>query len=268
MPGFIPTPPPIRVPGPMPFTGAGQQATTAALPLIPDIRDTRPTVRGGKAGPPLEAHRVSVLRDDPGKADVRALLAENRDLLYPAGTVAAGLTPPSLRDPSVTFWTVREDGALLGCGALKELAAAPGGAGGYGEITSMRTVEAARGRGVAQLLLQQIITNARARGYAALLLETGTQEFFASSRRLYQRHGFTACPPFGNYRADPSSTFMRLNLQATAPAQAAAAAVPDAAVPDATPAGKVYAKPGTLTEILAAQRALASAPIPNPRRRR
>ncbi|WP_331460703.1 GNAT family N-acetyltransferase [Arthrobacter sp. zg-Y895] len=264
MPGYIPTPPPIRVPGPVPFAGAGQQATTAALPLIPDLRDTRPTARGGQAGPrALEAHRVSVIRDDPGKGDVRALLAENRDLLYPAGTVAAGLTPPSLRDPSVTFWTVREDGTLLGCGALKELPPLFGGAAGeYGEITSMRTVESARGRGVAQMLLQQIITNARARGYIALLLETGTQEFFASSRRLYQRHGFTACPPFGSYRANPNSTFMCLDLRA-----AAAGPAEPAAVPDASPEDKVYAKPGTLTEILAAQRALAAAPIPNPRRR-
>ncbi|WP_370646352.1 GNAT family N-acetyltransferase [Arthrobacter sp. zg-Y238] len=263
MPGSTPTPPPIRVPGRVPFAGADQQATTAALPLIPDVRDTHPAVRGGQDGPrALEAHRVSVIRDDPGKGDVRALLAENRDLLYPAGTVAAGLTPPSLRDPSVTFWTVREDGALLGCGALKELPPLFGGAAGeYGEITSMRTVESARGRGVAQMLLQQIITNARARGYIALLLETGTQEFFASSRRLYQRHGFSVCPPFGTYRADPNSTFMCLNLRAPAAGPA------EAAAPDAAPEGKVYAKPGTLTGILAAQRALASTPIPNPRRR-
>ena len=48
-----------------------------------------------------------------------------------------------------------------------------------------------------------MIAEARARGYQRLSLETGTQEFFAPARRLYRRHGFTECPPFGDYRLDP-----------------------------------------------------------------
>ncbi|WP_331460316.1 MULTISPECIES: GNAT family N-acetyltransferase [unclassified Arthrobacter] len=266
MPGFTPTPPPARRPGQTPSAAPGAWTTPESqLPSLP-VRTTLPSAPGSPSA--QNVRRVDILRDDPAKADVRALLAENRDLLYPGpGSGAAGLTPPFLKDSSVTFWTVREGGILLGCGALKELPGVPGGAAGeYGEITSMRTTAAARGFGVGKLLLQQIITNARARGYVALLLETGTQEFFASSRRLYQRHGFVPCAPFGDYRADPRSVFMRLDLQAPA--------VPtDAGIHDPAPAGAdtdtpaptqvrpPLSPPGTLTAILAAQRALASKPL-------
>ena len=40
----------------------------------------------------------------------------------------------------------------------------------------------------------------------------GSQDFFAPARRLYRRHGFVACPPFGSYVADPNSTYLTLSL--------------------------------------------------------
>lgn len=246
----------------VPPAPSGQRPGT---PGTASFRDAHRTIRGAAAGAPAQEMRnVSLLRDDPAKPDVMSLLAQNRDLLYPGwGNVAAGLTPPSLKDPSVTFWTVRENGSLLGCGALKELGSVRGAdsAGICGEITSMRTSAHARGRGVGEVILQQIITNARARGYACLLLETGTQDFFASSRRLYQRHGFVPCPPFGTYRADPGSTFMRLDLlpvPAEAGTDAAAGSGGTADGDGAAAAAPVHAKAGTLTALLAAQRALAA----------
>ena len=41
-----------------------------------------------------------------------------------------------LRSPDITFWSVWENGELLGCGALKELNSQ------HGEIKSMRTASA------------------------------------------------------------------------------------------------------------------------------
>lgn len=32
--------------------------------------------------------------------------------------------------------------------------------------------------------------------------------FFEPARRLYTKHGFEACPPFGDYWADPNGVFM------------------------------------------------------------
>ena len=122
----------------------------------------------------------------------------------------------ALSGPGIIFWTAREDSELLGCAALKELQP------GQGEIKSMRTAAHARGRGIATLLLTQILAEARRSGYQRLYLETGTQEFFAPARRLYHRHGFTLCPPFADYVLDPHSVFMTLELAPAGPPPATA----------------------------------------------
>nr|WP_246256657.1 GNAT family N-acetyltransferase [Isoptericola halotolerans] len=111
----------------------------------------------------------------------------------------------------VTFLTARaHDGQLLGCGALSELTATAPGAPGHGELKSMRTAHAARGRGVATAVLERLLGLAAERRYARVSLETGTEEYFAPARRLYARHGFVECGPFADYVTDPHSVFMTL----------------------------------------------------------
>lgn len=156
---------------------------------------------------------ILIDRDDPARADIRELLSEHLADMYatsPAESVHA-LDHTALSVPSVTFWSAREDGSLLGCGALK-LLVPPAGPAVTGEIKSMRTAAQARGRGVATLMLGKIVDQARALKLEALYLETGTEDYFAPARRLYLRHGFTECPPFGDYRLDPNSVFMELRL--------------------------------------------------------
>jgi len=63
-----------------------------------------------------------------------------------------------LRKPEITFWTIWEEGTLAGCGALKQLNP------DQGEVKSMRTPSAFRGKGVASQVLSQIIAEARRRG--------------------------------------------------------------------------------------------------------
>lgn len=156
---------------------------------------------------------ISIHRDDPARADVHQLLSEHLADMYatsPAESVHA-LDHSALSSPSITFWTAREDGDLLGCGALKLLESPPGPAL-HGEIKSMRTTAGARGRGVATLMLRHILEDARARNLERLYLETGTEDYFAPARRLYVRNGFTECPPFAGYALDPNSVFMELAL--------------------------------------------------------
>jgi len=155
---------------------------------------------------------LRIERDHPSRRDVARLLAEHLTDMHatsPAESMHA-LDHAELADPAITFWSVRDETTLLGCGALRELAAAAGA--GAGEIKSMRTAVAARNRGVASWLLAHLVDQARQRGYGRLFLETGTQPFFEPARRLYQRHGFAECPPFGDYRLDPNSVFMTLIL--------------------------------------------------------
>lgn len=162
---------------------------------------------------------MRIAPESPDRADVRALLAEHLADMHatsPAESVHA-LDVTALLAPTVTFLTARDDDdGLLGCGALNELPPAPGGpaggAAGHGEVKSMRTAPAARGRGVAAAVLARLVDLARERGYARVSLETGPQEFFAPARRLYARHGFVPCGPFGAYSPDPFSVFLTLDL--------------------------------------------------------
>ncbi|UXM91036.1 GNAT family N-acetyltransferase [Paenarthrobacter sp. JL.01a] len=153
---------------------------------------------------------IRIETDDPARPDVHALLSEHLADMFatsPAESVHA-LDHSALSHESITFWTARENGILLGCGALKVL-----GAPGEAELKSMRTAAEARGRGVATLLLKHIVAEARNRGFERLALETGTEDYFAPARRLYAKHGFTECAPFADYTLDPNSVFMELPLQ-------------------------------------------------------
>jgi putative acetyltransferase len=151
---------------------------------------------------------VHVNLDDPRRDDVRALLQQHLDDMHaesPPESVHA-LDLDALTAPGITFVTAREDGVLLGCGALKALST------DHGEIKSMRTTDGARGRGVATAVLGWLLDEARRRGLARVSLETGTQEYFRPAVRLYHRHGFVECGPFGDYRLDPFSRFMTITL--------------------------------------------------------
>ncbi|MCR1161779.1 GNAT family N-acetyltransferase [Paenarthrobacter sp. UW852] len=151
---------------------------------------------------------IRIETDDPARPDVHQLLSEHLADMFatsPAESVHA-LDHSALSHESITFWTAREDGQLLGSGALKDHD------GGLAEIKSMRTTASARGRGVATLMLEHIVADARSRGYQRLCLETGTEDYFAPARRLYERHGFTECGPFADYTLDPNSVFMELPL--------------------------------------------------------
>jgi putative acetyltransferase len=146
--------------------------------------------------------------DDPRAEDVRALL--ERHLAYanantrPEDVYALDLH--ALLEPSVTFFSFRDDGELLGVAALKRLDDQ------HAEIKSMHTAEEARGRGVARALVDHLIGVARERGYRRLSLETGAGPAFAPARRLYASAGFTPCGPFAAYRPSPNSAYMTLPL--------------------------------------------------------
>ena len=111
-----------------------------------------------------------------------------------------------LKTPDITFLSAWEGETLLGIGAIKALDTETG------EIKSMRTADAALGRGVGTAILRHIIGLARERGYGALKLETGTGAAFDAAHVLYARHGFVPCPPFADYQATDFNRFFALAL--------------------------------------------------------
>ena len=146
--------------------------------------------------------------DDLSGPEIRGLLDEHlanmRQISPPESTHA--LPIEHLRDPAITFWSVWEDGELLGCGALTELDAQ------HGEIKSMRTAAAHVRKGVASAVLHHIVSEARRRGYRRLSLETGAAAAFRPAQQLYASAGFEYCGPFADYVLDPNSVFMTKTL--------------------------------------------------------
>jgi putative acetyltransferase len=142
--------------------------------------------------------------DDPRRDDVRALLEQHL-------AFARSVTPPEhvyaldldgLLDPTITFFSVRADGELLGVGALKLLDA------DHAEVKSMHTAKAARRRGVGRAMVDHLLEVAAERGVRRVSLETGTMDAFAPARSLYAEAGFEPCGPFGDYDEGPTSAFM------------------------------------------------------------
>ncbi|GAB2870111.1 GNAT family N-acetyltransferase [Lentzea nigeriaca] len=74
---------------------------------------------------------------------------------------------------------------------------------GAAEIKRMYVVDAARGRGLARLLLAHLETTAREAGLRRMILETGLRQPEAIS--LYTSSGYERIQNFGVYRDHPES---------------------------------------------------------------
>ncbi|ENM3919078.1 GNAT family N-acetyltransferase [Vibrio cholerae] len=139
---------------------------------------------------------------------VLQLLEEHLRDMYatsPAESVHA-LDVEALKHPSITFWCAEKNGVVQGCIALKELAS------NHAEIKSMRTATSSRNQGVASQLLSHVVAVAKTRNYEFLSLETGSMDYFLAARKLYEKHCFIYCSPFGDYQPDPNSCFMTRKL--------------------------------------------------------
>ena len=144
-------------------------------------------------------------RTDPHDPQATALLKASHAMMQ-------SLFPPednfflSIDDlcaENIHFFTAREDGVVLGTGALAVK-------DGYGEIKSMFVSEDARGKGVGDALLRQIEDQAKIEFLRVLKLETG--DVLHAAHRLYARHGFLPCGVFGDYSEAASSIFMEKTL--------------------------------------------------------
>jgi len=150
----------------------------------------------------------TIKRDDLTSPEIAELLADHlREMNQhsPPESVHA-LDRDKLRQPEITFWSIWNQGELVGCGALKELDEK------HAEIKSMRTEPKYRGQGAGKLMLRRILDEAKKRGYERLSLETGSMAAFEPARRLYASHGFIECGPFADYILDPNSVFMTIEI--------------------------------------------------------
>jgi putative acetyltransferase len=113
------------------------------------------------------------------------------------------LSIDALAEPHITFIVAEQGGETIGCAALANKTT-------YGEVKSMFTTPAARGTGTGAVLMQALETEARAQNLPMMKLETGDDLYPA--HRLYERHGFSKCGPFGDYAEAIHSVFMEKRL--------------------------------------------------------
>ena len=143
-------------------------------------------------------------------------LGSDLELLFQRHTVDMHAdTPPesihmmprgALVAEDIAFFVLRDAGHPLAMGAVKRIGP------DHGEIKSMHVLSETRGRGLSRRMLEALIAHARAEGLTRLSLETGVQPTFVAARALYERAGFVECAPFGDYRPDPNSVFMTIDL--------------------------------------------------------
>ena len=149
---------------------------------------------------------ISIAVEDPDQPGIRAMLEAGDAYyasLYPAESNHM-VDVDGLRRPEVVFLVAREEGRVLGCGAIVR------SEDDSAEIKRMFVAPTARGRGLGKQLLQKLEAVAIEHGAQVLRLETGVKQPEALS--LYRSAGFVEIGPFGSYKPDPLSVFMEKPL--------------------------------------------------------
>ena len=149
--------------------------------------------------------QIDIQKVSPFEPQVRQLLQESHALmtsLFPPDSCHF-LDLDALNASHIHLFCAFGDDMALGTGAI---AIKPFGA----EIKSMFTAQIARKQGIADAILQHLVTLARSMNLHDMYLETGTG--LDAAHRLYERHGFERCEPFGTYAEHCYSIFMHRSL--------------------------------------------------------
>lgn len=148
---------------------------------------------------------LRVRKGSPRSEEATALLGASHAYLaslYPS-EANYYLSIDALCAPEIAFFVADMNGRTTGCAALKHC-------DGYGELKSMFVDPEARGSGTGAALLAAIETEAIVQGIGLIRLETG--DTLHAAHRLYARHGYRVCGPFGDYVEGPHSVFMEKRL--------------------------------------------------------
>ena len=111
-----------------------------------------------------------------------------------------------LKVSSIKFWSLWDNDKLIGCGALKFLEE------GHGELKSIRVAESFRNKGYGIKVIKHLILEAKKLNIKKISLETGAGNFFLPARKLFEKCGFKNCKPFDNYKENPDSCYMSIQI--------------------------------------------------------
>ena len=123
----------------------------------------------------------------------------------PAGSTHV-LDIEGLKNETIKFWSIWDDENLIGCGAIKILSKYDG------EFKSIRVHDNFRQRGYGKRIISTLISKSRDIGIKNIFIETGSGKFFEPARKLFKSCGFEVCDPFGHYKNDPNSCYMKIKI--------------------------------------------------------
>ncbi len=151
---------------------------------------------------------MTVIYRDATPADLAAVDALFRasfvatfGLLYAPDDLAAFLgkcTPQSwaaeLAQPDLKIRLAEEDGVPVGFAKVSDVTLPVATSGPALELRQLYLIDAAKGRGVAQVLIDWVIGQARARGATEIFLSVYVDNYRAKA--FYARHGFEDVGPY------------------------------------------------------------------------
>ena len=111
-----------------------------------------------------------------------------------------------LKNETIKFWSIWDNESLIGCGAIKILSKYDG------EFKSIRVHDNFRERGYGKKIISTLISKSRDIGIKNIFIETGSGKFFEPARKLFRSCGFEECDPFGHYKNDPNSCYMKIKV--------------------------------------------------------
>ena len=123
----------------------------------------------------------------------------------PSGS-AHVLSIDGLKNETIKFWSIWDNKDLIGCGAIKILGQ------NLGELKSIRVHDKFREKGYGKKIISILITKSKNIGIKSIFIETGSGKFFEPARKLFKSCGFEECDPFGHYKNDPNSCYMKMKV--------------------------------------------------------
>lgn len=150
---------------------------------------------------------VTIAIESPLQDDVRGLVAALNAYTFTLTPRehCHHMTVEQMAQPDTTLFVARDNGAVLGMGALRRHS------DGVAEVKRMFVAPEARGLGVGGAIVAHIEELAREEGFARLVLETGSN--FDAARRVYERSAFTPCEPILDYPSSPWNAFYAKSLE-------------------------------------------------------
>jgi len=79
-------------------------------------------------------------------------------------------------------------------------------------LTILNNIKASKFLLNGKKIISILLSKSRDIGLKNIFIETGSGKFFEPARKLFKSCGFEVCDPFGHYKNDPNSCYMKIKV--------------------------------------------------------